>query len=68
MMRSVNPVVIPRNHRLEGVIAAGKERDFALFHQLREILQSPYEDRPEAVAFETPPQPSEEVRATFCGT
>lgn len=67
-MRSVNPVVIPRNHRLEAVIAAGKEHDFAPFHELRRILQTPYEDLPEAVAFETPPQPSEEVRATFCGT
>lgn len=67
-MRSANPVVIPRNHRLEAVIAAGKERDFAPFHQLREILQSPYEDRPEAADFENPPLPAEEVRATFCGT
>ena len=68
MMRSVNPVVIPRNHRLEEVIAAGKNRDFAPFHQLRETLRSPYEERPEASAFESPPLPSEEVRATFCGT
>ncbi len=67
-MRSANPVVIPRNHRLEAVIAAGKERDFAPFHQLREILRSPYEDRPDAGEFESPPLPTEEVRATFCGT
>jgi len=67
-MRSSNPVLIPRNHRVEAVIAAGKERDFSLFHQLHHHLQSPWEEQAETTEFETPPAPHEEVRATFCGT
>ena len=67
-MRAANPVVIPRNHRLEAVIAAGRERDFAPFHELYQVLQSPWEETARSAEYETPPAPHEEVWATFCGT
>jgi uncharacterized protein YdiU (UPF0061 family) len=67
-MRAANPVVIPRNHRLEAVIAAGRERDFGPFHELHQVLQSPWEETARSAEYETPPAPHEEVWATFCGT
>jgi len=67
-MREANPVYIPRNHRLEEVIDAARGSDFEPFHRLREVLSAPFEERSEFADFERPPQPHEEVRATFCGT
>lgn len=67
-MRGVNPVFIPRNHRIEEVIRVGREGDFGPFRRLHEVLQRPYEEQPEAVAFEAAPRAHEVVRATFCGT
>lgn len=67
-MRGSNPVVIPRNHRVEEAIQAAYRHDFQPFHTLREALRLPFEDRPQYEAFETPPKPEEVVQATFCGT
>jgi uncharacterized protein YdiU (UPF0061 family) len=68
-MRRVNPAFIPRNHRVEAALNAASERgDFQPFHRLLGILQHPYDDQPEAAGYEQPPQPSERVLETFCGT
>jgi serine/tyrosine/threonine adenylyltransferase len=67
-MRSANPIFIPRNHRVEEVIVAGKSGDFAPFHQFLEVLQHPFEEKPLFKDYEMAPKPHEVVRATFCGT
>jgi len=67
-MRTANPVFIPRNHRIEAVIEAAREKDFAPFHQLHSVLQRPFVEQEENSAFENPPLPHEEVQVTFCGT
>ncbi len=68
-MRAVNPAFIPRNHRVEAALnAASEDGDYNPFRELLGILQSPYEDHPEAGEYGLPPQPSERVLQTFCGT
>jgi len=68
-MRRVNPAFIPRNHRVEAALdAATNDDDFKPFHQLLDILQRPYDDQPEVAKYRLPPQPSERVLNTFCGT
>jgi uncharacterized protein YdiU (UPF0061 family) len=68
-MRAVNPAYIPRNHRIEQVIAAASERaDFAPFAELLEVLAHPYEERARDAAYAEPPRPDERVLQTFCGT
>jgi len=67
-MRAANPAVIARNHRVEEMIAAAVEGDFAPFHRLMAVLAKPFDDGPETDAFATPPRPEERVRQTFCGT
>jgi uncharacterized protein YdiU (UPF0061 family) len=68
-MRRVNPAIIPRNHRVEEALNAASERgDFQPFHQLLEVLQRPCDDPAEGSRYEQPPQPSERVLQTFCGT
>src|SRR5262249_50869476 len=46
VMRTVNPVVIPRNHRVEEALSAAEDRDdLSGLHQLRGALAWPYESR-----------------------
>jgi uncharacterized protein YdiU (UPF0061 family) len=68
-MRLVNPAFIPRNHRVEAVIAAAVEtRDFGPFEELLKVLSSPYEDQPAFAHYADPPPPSLGPYQTFCGT
>lgn len=68
-MRQVNPAFIPRNHRIEQVIAAGLERkDFSLFAELLTVLSAPYQEQPLFQAYAQPPLAAERVLRTFCGT
>lgn len=68
-MRAVNPAFIPRNHRVEAALnAASESGDYRPFRELLGILQRPYDDQPEVNEYGQPPQPSERVLQTFCGT
>lgn len=68
-MRRVNPLVIPRNHRVEHALAAAVERgDLAPFDALVRVLERPYDDSADAMPYAEPPAPSERVCRTFCGT
>jgi uncharacterized protein YdiU (UPF0061 family) len=68
-MRSVNPVFIPRNHRVEAIIEAAVNRDdFAPFEELLTVLSKPYDDQPAFAGYANPPEPHQRVLQTFCGT
>ena len=68
-MRCVNPLFIPRNHRIEAVIEAAVERqDFAPFEALLAVLANPYDAQPGREDHALPPAAHERVLATFCGT
>jgi uncharacterized protein YdiU (UPF0061 family) len=68
-MLSVNPAYIPRNHRVEAALSAAVERqDFAPFEELLQVLDKPFEDRPQFATYAEPPLPAERVCQTFCGT
>jgi uncharacterized protein YdiU (UPF0061 family) len=68
-MRSANPGVIPRNHRIEAVIVAAVEHGaYAPFEELLRVLSRPYEEQPSLAAYANPPRPEERVLQTFCGT
>jgi uncharacterized protein YdiU (UPF0061 family) len=68
-MRRVNPAFIPRNHRVEAALSAASEReDFEPFRRLLAVLEHPFDDRPDFAEYQLPPDPSERVLRTFCGT
>jgi uncharacterized protein YdiU (UPF0061 family) len=67
-MRQANPRFIPRNHRVEQMIAAAEEGDFGPFERLVAVLAVPYQDQPENAELADAPQPAERVLQTFCGT
>lgn len=67
-MEAINPAVIPRNHRIEAVIAAGLDGDFAPFEELHAALQTPFAEIPAFAAYQEKPAVAERVERTFCGT
>jgi uncharacterized protein YdiU (UPF0061 family) len=68
-MRAVNPAFIPRNHRVEQALdAAIESEDFSPFADLLTVLSRPYEDQAALAEYANPPQSSERVFRTFCGT
>ena len=67
-MRAANPILIPRNHRVEQAIQAAYGGEYAPFHRLVDALAVPYAEQPEYADLETPPRPEEIVHKTFCGT
>jgi len=67
-MNRVNPVFIPRNHKIEQVIESGLKGDFSLFHEMNEVLKKPYEEQEIFNSYKLAPRPEQVVQATFCGT
>lgn len=67
-MRAANPILIPRNHRVEQAIQAAYRGEYAVFHRLVDALGAPYTEQREYADLELPPLPEEIVHKTFCGT
>ncbi|MBL8702739.1 MAG: YdiU family protein [Alphaproteobacteria bacterium] len=68
-MNGVNPLVIPRNHRVEQAIAAAvTQADFGPFERLLQAVERPFDERPADDVDARPPAPEERVCRTFCGT
>ena len=67
-MKATNPILIPRNHRIEQAIQAAYQDDFAPFNRLADALAKPFEENPDYTDFEAAPLPDEKVQNTFCGT
>ena len=67
-MRGANPILIPRNHRVEEAIQEAYAGDFSLFHRLVEAWREPYVEREEDADLEKAPTEEERVKQTFCGT
>ncbi|MDG1325283.1 MAG: YdiU family protein [Opitutales bacterium] len=67
-MGSVNPSVIPRNHKVEEALQAGEQGDFKPFHDLINAMKEPYEGGEHLLPYQAPPEPGEKVLQTFCGT
>ena len=68
LMRSVNPAIIPRSHKVEEVLTASEQGDFKPLHSLLKAIEDPYENRENLVSYQVPPRPEERVLQTFCGT
>ena len=67
--RLANPVLIPRNHKVEEALEAATEhRDLGPLRALLEVLARPYEERPGLEAWQAPPGPEARFYRTFCGT
>jgi protein adenylyltransferase len=68
LMKNSNPVVIPRNHKVEEALQAAHDQDFKPLRALLDALTTPYQDDAKLHAYQLPPEPNERVLQTFCGT
>lgn len=68
LMKNSNPAIIPRNHRVEEAILAGKNGDFSVMNNLLKALSNPYEHSDFQKDYAKPPTPSQYVYKTYCGT
>ncbi|MDX2469855.1 MAG: YdiU family protein [SAR324 cluster bacterium] len=68
LMDSVNPIFIPRNHRVEEAIQLANTGILTPFTNLNKLLKNPFTEQSEFKHFAKPPMPSERIQATFCGT
>jgi uncharacterized protein YdiU (UPF0061 family) len=67
-MRSANPAIIPRNHRVEEMIAAAITGDLVPFERMLRVLSRPYDDPADAADLAQPPGAEQWDYVTFCGT
>ena len=68
LMRSSNPLVIPRNHKVEEALDSANNGDLNPTKNLLKILEKPYEDKKEINEFQSSIPPSNKIYKTFCGT
>jgi uncharacterized protein YdiU (UPF0061 family) len=67
-MQQVNPVVIPRNHRVEEALAAANQGDLSVLQRLLSAVSQPCDYSAATQDFQTPPPPDQCRYRTFCGT
>ena len=68
LMRSVNPSIIPRNHKVEEVLEAANNNNLKPMKNLLNILEKPYENQNKIFEYQSPAPISNEKYQTFCGT
>ena len=67
-MRGVNPIVIPRNHRVEAALAAAEnDGDLSVLQRLLAVLATPYAAGADTAIYQEAP-PDDGSYRTFCGT
>ena len=67
-MRRANPVVVPRNHRVEEALAAAAVGDLAVMHRLLDVLRNPFEETEANEPYRDAPPTGGQPYRTFCGT
>ncbi len=69
LMKSSNPAIIPRNHRVEEALeAAVKYEDYSVMEKLLDVLSNPFEYSLKQDEYAKLPEKSACAYRTFCGT
>jgi len=68
LMRSVNPLIIPRNHIVEEALDAANNDDLKPMKNLVKVLENPYGSQDKISNYQSPAPASKEKYQTFCGT
>ena len=67
LMKNNNPLVIPRNHKIEEALRAAEKNNFEPVKRMSEILNKPYSEQNDIADFQSPSTSAEKYQ-TFCGT
>ena len=68
LMRSANPLVIPRNHKVEEALEAANNNDLNPMKNLLKVLEKHYENQEGISKYQSLAPPSDKKYQTFCGT
>jgi uncharacterized protein YdiU (UPF0061 family) len=68
LMRSVNPIFIPRNHKVEEALKDASENKLETLNQLLEVIKYPYKDNGMLKDYQQPMSNENGDYKTFCGT
>lgn len=69
LMDSVNPIYIPRNHKVEEALqAAENDKDYSYFERLLALVTHPYSQQPNSREYEIGAPADFGHYQTFCGT
>ena len=68
LMRSVNPIFIPRNHKVEEALKDASENKLETLNQLLEVIKYPYKDNGMLMDYQQPMPNENGNYKTFCGT
>ena len=68
LMRSANPLVIARNHKVEEVLKEANNGNLNPFNDFLKVLEKPYEKQTKTNNYQFPAPSSEKKYQTFCGT
>ena len=66
-MRSVNPLVVARNHNVEEALKEAEKNNYKPITQLIEVLNTPYNKQNNIINYQLPSSLNEKYQ-TFCGT
>jgi Uncharacterized conserved protein len=67
LMKTVNPLVIPRNHKVEEALTEAEQNNLKPLKQLIEVLSQPYTQHKDILNYQIPSNLDEKYQ-TFCGT
>ncbi len=68
LMKTNNPTVIPRNHKVEEALAEADKGSLEKMKKLLAILKNPYDNQNNIEEYQTPAPSSNKKYQTFCGT
>jgi uncharacterized protein YdiU (UPF0061 family) len=68
LMRSVNPIFIPRNHKVEEALKDASENKLETLNQLLEVIKYPYKNNGMLKDYQQPMSNDNGNYKTFCGT
>ena len=68
LMRSTNPLIIPRNHRIEEILKAAELDNFKPVNQILEVLSKPYNKQDNIIDYQIVTDEDKKEYKTFCGT
>jgi uncharacterized protein YdiU (UPF0061 family) len=68
LMKKNNPIVIPRNHKVEEALTEANNGSLEKMNKLNNILKTPYSNQEDITEYQVPAPMTDEKYQTFCGT
>ena len=68
LMKKNNPIVIPRNHKVEEALTEANNGNLEKMNKLNDVLKNPYSNQEDIAEYQVPAPMTDEKYQTFCGT